>query len=90
MQMYTITDNTLTFTFPDISTTGCPFVYTYSVVDAAAGSAITFTDTLQQFEVFWDTDLTLSGSDFTDYTVTVTATTTGFTPVEGTFVLRIK
>jgi len=71
----------LSFNFPDISTEGCPFAYTYSVEAGAAAAAITFDGATQAFDVFWITDLTLSGDDFIEYTVTVSATVEGSAPV---------
>ena len=95
MQMYTIGDNNEIFSFPDISTTDCPFDYTYAVEDTSAGAAITFDIINFEFLVFWITDLSLSGgttTDFIDYTVTITATINDATGVttDGSFTLQIK
>ena len=92
MQMYTIADDAEVFTYPDISTAECVFDYTYVTSPTSAGVAISFDGSNQQFSVFYDDDLDLSGgtvTDFIDYTITITATINDATGVttDGSFTL---
>ena len=67
--------------------------YTYVVDDSAAAVAIQFTDATPEFDIFYDSDLDLAGTEspyYTDYTVTLTGAETDSTfTIDCEFSLRI-
>ena len=72
----------------------CVMTWSYAVLAADAADAITFTDSTPEFDVEYDLDLDLAGTDspyYTDYTVTLTGAETDSTfEIDCDFTLRIK
>jgi hypothetical protein len=72
----------------------CAITYNYSITTPDGDAAVTFdlTTTIRTFSFSQETDLSLSGATFKDYTITVTGQAGNVTPVQGqeSFNLRIK
>ena len=82
-QEYTITQAFFEYMVPTYTPepSWCPITYSYQITSVDGDSALTFDAISRTFTFFQDSDLSLSGSDFKDYTVTVIGTAGAVTPV---------
>jgi len=93
-QEYTITQASFDYQTPVYTAdpVWCAITYDYSIATPAGDAALTFDPVTRTFSFSQDTDLSLSGATFTDYTITVTGQAGNITPVQGqeSFSLRLK
>jgi hypothetical protein len=93
-QSYTITGTALTYQVPEFTSdpAWCTLTYEYSLSDEALASAISYDSNLRTFTFESSNDLTLSGDNSIDYTVTITATAGIDTPVSdsSSFSIQMK
>ena len=93
-QSYTITGAALTYQVPEFTSdpAWCAITYEYSLSDEALASAISYDSNLRTFTFESSNDLTLSGDNFIDYTITITATAGIDTPVSdsASFNIQVK
>ena len=91
---YTITQASFDYQTPIYTAdpVWCAITYDYSITTPAGDAALTFDPVTRTFSFSQDTDLSLSGATFTDYTITVTGQAGNVTPVQGqeSFNLRLK
>ena len=70
----------------------CDITYSYTITDPSGDPVLSFDALTQTFTFDYSSDVILSGSDFIDYTVTVTGEAGNITPTTGSssFILKVK
>ena len=81
-QEYTITETALVYAVPVYTSdpVWCDITYSYTITDTSGDAVLTFDPLTQTFTFEEPTDVSLSGIDFIDYTITVTGEAGNITP----------
>ena len=93
-QEYTISQSFYEYVVPacTVEPSWCSITYSYEITSIAGDSALTFDASTRTFTFSEDSDITLSGPTFTDYTVKVFGTSGNVlsSSAEESFNLRLK